>query len=836
VAQRDRPADESARTLAARRLVPGRAGNPALDRLADLAARLLGSSSAQVSLLADVQHVAAGAGLAEGVVGSTGPLGDSLCTVTLRSGAPLVVDDAMTDERVRALPPVTSGNVGSYLGVPLLTDDGHAVGALCVFDPRPRTWSESDVALLEQLAGPVAAGLSLAALTEDYAAERVLWQLAFDAAGIGAFDWDLRTGELRWDDQLLELFGFDRTTFGGTIEAFNAVVHPDDLVRVTQALESAIETCGEYAAEYRVLLPGGATRWITAQGRALCGDDGRAVRVLGAAFDSTVAQEGEARVQRVLESMPAAFYQLDGEWRFTYVNAEAGRLLGRSRDELVGGNIWELFPAAVGSLFETSYRQAVETGEPVGFDAYYPAPLDNWYEVRAWPSAADGLAVYFNEVTARRQAQQQIERAARRSELLAAVAAQLAQSLDAERAVGRLAPLVVPALADWCLVTLVGEDTHPDWRRRLIDVGGHHADAGMRPVLEEYSACRVRALTDESMVATALRTAEPVVLRRKAGDLAAGVLRSPEARELLRSLDPASFAVVPLLGRDRIVGLLTAARTSARPPFDDEDVETLNQVAGRAGLAVDNVRLYTQQRDLASALQRSLLTPPLRSDELEVEVRYVPATSAAQVGGDWYDSFRQPDGSTVLVIGDVIGHDTAAAAAMGQMRSLLRGIAAHTGNGPADVLHGVDSVMRTLEVDTTATAVVARLERDGSGSTQLRWSNAGHPPPMVLTPDGAVHALGSHDSDLLLGLDPTTSRTEHVAPLQPGATVLLYTDGLVERRGQSLDVGLQLLRDTLVGLVDAEVDLATLCDLTLHQMRPVRPDDDVAIVAVRITA
>ena len=834
MAQRDRPADESARALAARRLVPGRAGNPALDRLADLAARLLGSSSAQVSLLADVQHVAAGAGLADGAVGSTGPLGDSLCTVTLRSGAPLVVGDATTDERVSTLPPVTSGNVGSYLGVPLLTDDGNAVGALCVFDPQPRTWSENDVALLEHLAGPVAGGLSLAALTEDYEAERVLWQLAFDAAGIGAFDWDLRTGELRWDDQLLELFGLDRTTFGGTIEAFNEVVHPDDLARVTQALVHAIDSCGEYAAEYRILLPSGATRWITAQGKALPGDDGGAVRVLGAAFDSTAAREGETRVQRVLESMPSAFFQLDDDWCFTYVNAEAERLLGRSRDELVGGNIWELFPASVGSPFETHYRRAVETREPVGFDAYYPAPLDAWYEARAWPSAY-GLAVYFNEVTARRNAQDQVERAARRSELLAAVAAQLAQSLDAERAVGRLAPLVVPALADWCLVTLVGEDTHPDWRRRLTDVGGHHADPAMRPVLEEYTGRRVRALTDDSVVARALRTGQPVLLRSQTGELATRVLRDPEAQELLRSLDPASFAVVPLLGRDRIVGLLTAARTSERPGFDDEDVETLNQVAGRAGLAVDNVRLFTQQRDLASTLQRSLLTSPLQSDELEVEVRYVPATSAAQVGGDWYDSFRQDDGSTVVVIGDVVGHDSAAAAAMGQMRSLLRGIAAYTGGGPADVLRGVDRVMRTLQVDTTATAVVARIERTAAGTTQVRWSNAGHPPPMVLTPDGGVHALGSPESDLLLGLDPSTPRAEHVAPLQPGATVLLYTDGLVERRGQSLDVGLQLLRDTLVELAGAEADLATLCEATLNRMRPDRPDDDVALVAVRLT-
>ncbi|HET6562296.1 MAG TPA: SpoIIE family protein phosphatase [Marmoricola sp.] len=834
MAEGERPTEESVRVLAARRLVPGRGGNAALDRLADFAARLLGSSSAQVSLLTDVQHVASGAGLAEGAIGSTGPLGESLCTVTLRSGEPLVVEDATTDERVAGLAPVTSGTVGSYLGVPLMTEDGQAVGALCVFDPEPRSWSEEDVVLLEQLAGPVAAELTLAALTTEHEAERVVWELAFDAAGIGAFDWDLRTGELRWDDRLLGLFGHDSTTFGGTIEAFNDVVHPDDRARVTAALESAIESCSEYTAEYRIVLPDGGLRWITAQGRALPGADGTAVRLLGAAFDTTALLEGEAHVQRVLEAMPSAFFHVDDDWRFTYVNAEGERLLGRSRDELVGGNLWELFPDAAGGDFGALYRRAVATGEPVAFDAFYPEPLNGWYEVRAWPGP-DGVAVYFNDVTARREVEAQAQRAAQRNELLAAVAAELTQTLDVEQAVGRLASLVVPALADWCLVTLVGDDTHPDWRRRLTDVGGAHAEPGERPLLERYTTLRLPELTDDSLVARALRTGRRVVVRTGAQAVADTALRPSEAQELLRRLDPASFAVIPLPGRDRTVGLLTAARTRSRPGFLDDDVDTLGEVADRAGLAVDNARLFSQQRDLATALQRSLLTPPLESEHVEVEVRYVPATSAAQVGGDWYDSFLQDDGATVLVIGDVIGHDTAAAAAMGQVRSLLRGTAAHTGGGPADILRGVDRVMRTLQVDTTATAVVARLEgTEPSAPTRLRWSNAGHPPPMVVTPDGAVQALGAPESDLLLGLDPTTARTEHVMPLQSGATVLLYTDGLVERRGQSLDLGLKLLRDTLTEVAGADVDLATLCDQTLHRMRPDRPDDDVALLAIRL--
>jgi PAS domain-containing protein len=258
------------RSAAARRLTPGGEGNPALDRLAELAARLLGAASAQVSLISDVQHVAAGIGDAKGSVGFEGPAEDSLCTVTVAGAGPLVVEDARGDDRVAGLPPVSSGRVGSYLGVPLFSDDGQVIGALCVYDAHPRAWSESDTVLLEQLAAPVVAELQLAALTAEYDASRLVWQLAIDAAGVGAFDWDLVSGDLRWDDRLLELFGMDRDTFTGSIEAFNAAVHPDDLPRVTQALQSAIETCGNFDAEYRIVQPDRELRWIAARGQALC--------------------------------------------------------------------------------------------------------------------------------------------------------------------------------------------------------------------------------------------------------------------------------------------------------------------------------------------------------------------------------------------------------------------------------------------------------------------------------------------------------------------------------------------------------------------------------------
>ncbi len=821
---------------AARRLFPGQGGNPALNRLAELTARLLGAASAQVSLLSSVQRVAAGAGAARHEVGGESVLTESLCTVTVDEGGPLVVADASSDGRVADLPPVTSGAVGSYLGVPLVSDRGETIGALCVFDPEPRSWSEADISLLEQLAAPVVAELELAALSADYDATRLVWQLAVDAAGVGAFDWDLVSGELRWDDRLLELFGLDRTTFGGTIEAFNAVVHPDDLPRVMQAIETAIESCSEYAAEYRITHPDGTVRWIAARGQALC-EDGVATRLIGAAYDSTAIQDGEARVTRILEAMPTAFFSLDPDWRFTYVNAEAERLLAFTREELVGGNLWELFPAAVGGEFESYYRGAVESGKPVSFDAYYPEPLNGWFEVRAWPST-EGLSVYFIDVTARRKAQDELELAARRSALLARLTTELTATLDATKGVGRLAATVVPELADWCVVTLVDEDVHPDWRRRLRDVDSWHADPELRPLVKRYAETRVPALSDDSLVARALRSGEPELALYDATDVLRSVLAPGEARDVCTELNPSSVTVLPLRGRGRIVGLLTACRDPGRAPFTPAELDLLFEVATRAGLALDNARLFEQQRDLAEGLQRALLTEPPKPGHLEVAVRYEPAAQVAQVGGDWYDSFLQPDGSTVIAIGDVVGHDTAAAAAMGQVRSLLRAIAVHTGDGPADVLRGVDRAMDTLGADTTATAVVARLEQNASEKarelTRLRWSNAGHPPPMVINPDGAVTELSTVESDLLLGLEPQARRVESVVTLDRGTTVLLYTDGLVERRGQSLDEGLRRLRDCLGEVVVEEGTLDRLCDRILDRMLPDRRDDDVALVAVRL--
>jgi serine phosphatase RsbU (regulator of sigma subunit) len=195
----------------------------------------------------------------------------------------------------------------------------------------------------------------------------------------------------------------------------------------------------------------------------------------------------------------------------------------------------------------------------------------------------------------------------------------------------------------------------------------------------------------------------------------------------------------------------------------------------------------------------------------------------------------QPSGATMLVIGDVVGHDTEAAAAMGQLRGLLRGIATYSDASPVEVLRGLDASMAVLQTHVLATAAVARFEQTEDercrGVTRMRWANAGHLPPLVINPDGSVAELAAWKGDLLLGVDHEVVRQESVVTLDRGATVLLFTDGLVERRDADLDAGLTRLREALASWPTVR------CGAARRGARPAGrrpPEDDVALVAVRL--
>jgi sigma-B regulation protein RsbU (phosphoserine phosphatase) len=240
----------------------------------------------------------------------------------------------------------------------------------------------------------------------------------------------------------------------------------------------------------------------------------------------------------------------------------------------------------------------------------------------------------------------------------------------------------------------------------------------------------------------------------------------------------------------------------------------------------------------AEALQLSLLGDSPRVAGLETAVRYLPATRYAQVGGDWYDAFLLPDGRAMLVIGDVTGHDAPAAATMAQVRGMLRAIAQSTGGSPAAVLSCLDEVLASLEFHTLVTVAVATIDLRGAGegTALLCWSSAGHLPPVFVRADGRVQLL-ERTPERVLGVDPSVVRTDHELTLRPGDTLLLYTDGLVERRNAPLDDGLDRLVEELQVLGREPLD--QLCDELLADLDDLdggRVDDDVALLAIRVPA
>jgi sigma-B regulation protein RsbU (phosphoserine phosphatase) len=524
----------------------------------------------------------------------------------------------------------------------------------------------------------------------------------------------------------------------------------------------------------------------------------------------------------------------DGDWTLVSVDQATADLLGRRREELTGRNIWIALPELAGTIFHSFLLHARSVGGRATWRGYYP-PAGSWLDATA-RRAGDRLHVSLRRSTGpvpEGPAGPVTDPAENdRLRFLAEVSESMVSTLDPRESVATLIGLVVPRLCDWALVSVLGDDG------AAADEGWAHRDPARADDLDLYQSRRVRTAVDDSPMATALLTGEPIHLPTIDPAMVEPAFSGDEeVRAAWERLDAGSITVVPLRARAETFGALGLVNGSTRPPHSEMEIATAVEVARRASLAIDNARLYGRQLAVAETLQRSLLTPPPQPDDLEIAVRYLPASSTLHVGGDWYDAFQQPDGATLLVIGDVVGHNVDAAAAMGQVRSILRGIAYDRNEEPAQVLARVDAALTGLRIGTLATALIARLEQPaelaGSGRRVLRWSSAGHLPPLLVHGDGRVELLAS-EPQTLLGAESTRPRSDAMAEVGAGDTLLFYTDGLVEQGRTGIDEGTDRLVAAVRELGAVPVD--RLCDALIERIVGDRPDDDVAIVAVRCHA
>ena len=599
--------------------------------------------------------------------------------------------------------------------------------------------------------------------------------------------------------------------------------------------------------------------------------------------DAAVGRLDARDVADVFQALPTPYVVLDLDLRVVAVNPAFEAATGRSADDLVGRGLFESFPATGARLdehgrspTEALLRQVAATGQPASTSAYrhdIPGPDGQWLE-RHWMSTAapvlDGggrVRLLVNrpedvtEFVAMREqgrvAEQRGERWRIRSEQIQADLFAQTQALAVALAEREAAARQAAALADVALA-LAGTQTLDDieaqvFARGVVALGADGGslitaapDGSWRVAINEALGEHVKSVYgvlpyDSPLpgVATA-RSGKRLLLPTRQS----GLELSPRMEQVYEDTQRSGWAFLPLRAGGRQLGALTVAWDEEHE-FTAAELDLLDGFAAQCAQAVLRVETTTRERSevhavrrLAEELQHALLTPPPEPDHLHVVVRYQAATSAAEVGGDWYDAFQQPDGATMLVIGDVVGHDASAAARMGQLRGVLRALAYDADSTSHDtcaaILRRTEHTTHGLGVGALATAVLARIERVPDqpvrGTRLLRWSNAGHPPPLLLAPDGSSRLLETGAQDLMLGVDVTTDRTESTVELLDGHTLLLYTDGLVERRGKNLDDGLDELGRAVADLGQAPLD--ELCDTLLSRLDG-DTEDDVALVAVR---
>jgi serine phosphatase RsbU (regulator of sigma subunit) len=442
----------------------------------------------------------------------------------------------------------------------------------------------------------------------------------------------------------------------------------------------------------------------------------------------------------------------------------------------------------------------------------------------------DVVMLLVGDATARRHAEQARDVLSDQVAMIGRVSEALVGTEDAESALRRIADQVVPTLGDWVSMQLYDE------RGETRNVVTRHSDPDLAELCALVRGDLAGIISPESPSRRLARGEPPILLPRVEEEMLARFVPDPSMRATLRALGSDSLIAVPLEGREARIGSMVLTNGASSLPFGEQELAIAVEVGRRVGIALETLHLYSQQRALAEELQRSMLTAPPSPAHAEIAVRYLPAANEAQVGGDWYDAYLQADGSIVLSIGDVVGHDYRAAAAMGQLRGMLRGIGYSRGGGPGDMLRALDAAIEGLLPGTTATAVVARISAsttgDFSGPRLLLWSNAGHPPPLLVPHGCDPVVLAVPESDLILGVVPDAHRRETEAEILPGDTLLLYSDGLIERRDRDLDEGLAELRQALSD--SADLPLEGLCDHLIDRLVLPAHDDDVALVALRL--
>ena len=559
------------------------------------------------------------------------------------------------------------------------------------------------------------------------------------------------------------------------------------------------------------------------------------------------AQRDESFTDSAFTQSPFALAIHDKDLLCLRVNDRMCQMFGLAEDELRGRRLTDVLPGPQYDALERYMRRVLDTCEPEHRETYRRVPGET--RQRAWSvsvsplkdQAGRTLAVWIGVLDISEQYE-----ARQRLTLLNEAGTRIGTTLDVTRTAQELADMVVPQLADLVIVDLLdavlsGDEPGPGpltGAVALRRVAHQSIVEGVPEAVVKLGDIDVHP--DFFPSARCLATGKAVLTGVDDPMFISSTGHNPARAATIRKFGIHSVLSVPIRARGVTLGVAVFLRGQRPEPFEPDDVLLAEELTAMAALSLDNARHYTRERTTALALQRSLLPQRLpRQSAVEVARRYLPASANVGVGGDWFDVIPLSGARVALVVGDVVGHGIRASATMGRLRTAVRTLA-DVDLPPDELLTRLDDLVSRLsadadsddgddaENDVGATCLYAVYD---PVSRRCSLASAGHPLPVLVTPDGAASFLDLPVGPPLgLGGLPFES-TEIELPA--GSILALYTDGLIESRYRDIDLGLERLRQALT---HQEKSLETTCDYVLKAVLPDRPANDVALLVARTRA
>ncbi|MDI5970844.1 SpoIIE family protein phosphatase [Streptomyces sp. SL13] len=550
----------------------------------------------------------------------------------------------------------------------------------------------------------------------------------------------------------------------------------------------------------------------------------------------------------LMRTSPFGLGVLDNELRYVMVNDALAEFNGMSVGDHLGSRVGEVVRAADGGEYEKHLRGVLETGEPLHNVVLATRSQGRRDRDKAWSVSffrltgregqVLGLGGLIVDVTQKETALLDASAVRQRLALVNQAGSKVGTTLELAETARELTAFAVPEFADAASVE-VREDFLGGGRFRSTDRPVSTVRLAGRSVLED-AADRALFADDRSehLYPVGSRTHDTVRTGRPwlsddvdAADLAdlddPGAPARPPGRNGLGSLITA-----PLLARGRCLGLVRFGRSSHRDPLDADDLKLAEELATRTALSLDNARMYEEERRIAVALQRDMLPGEHEitgRPGLEVASHYRSTSRSAKVGGDWFDVIPLSGHRVALVVGDMMGHDIQAAAGMGQLRTAMHTLA-RLDLEPVDLLTRLDDIVQNSPAMQHATCVYAVYN---TVTRACGIVNAGHPPPVLRHRDGSTEIVAVDPGvPLGIGLGGTEFAVVDIE-LPEDSTLVLYTDGLIERRGEDIEVGIESLRSALGGPAPAGEALQELCDGLVTALVDLGGDDDLAVLMAR---